>query len=130
MLIPPTQRLLRRIGRPLMVVALVLGSGYALVGSVLQTEPLVAMTAAIETADVAHALVLVRSHDPRRVPAGQLNAVVLNERDLDVLINHVAHRRQGYTCHIARAVRDLGVDKIEQHIEIVRGCFLRGKCSR
>ena len=66
-----------------------------LVNAVLQPEPTVSLTAEIDQSDIGRVLGVVRQHDPRRIPPGLLDTVVLGERDLDVLINHFAYRRIG-----------------------------------
>jgi len=49
----------------------------------------------VRLADVQHALAVVRTHDPRRAPPGQVTAAALNESDLALLMNHGAHRAFG-----------------------------------
>jgi hypothetical protein len=49
----------------------------------------------IRVADVAHALALARQHDPRQSRPGQLTQISLTERDIDLLLNHAAHRLLG-----------------------------------
>ena len=69
------------------------------------TAALVALTAALQgtptvtlnqppaVADVARALSLLRTHDPRRARPGAVRAVQVSERDLEVLFNHATLRR-------------------------------------
>ena len=76
-------------------------AAWLLARGVLRDEPAVAAATDIEPADIARVLALVRAHDPRRLPPGQLDAVVLGERDLDVLINHFAYRRLGVTARVS-----------------------------
>ena len=64
----------------------------ALVAAV-QPEPAVALTAEVSQNDVASALALLRAHDPRRAVPGVVQRVLLNERDLELLLNHAAARR-------------------------------------
>ncbi len=84
-----------------MLCAALPAAAWLLARGVLQDEPSVSVTAEIAPTDIAHMLALVRAHDPRRVPPGQLSAVVLNERDLDVLINHFAYRRLGVPARVS-----------------------------
>jgi hypothetical protein len=42
--------------------------------------------------DVARAMAVLRTHDPRQQRPGSVNAVALSVRDLDVLLNHAARR--------------------------------------
>lgn len=45
--------------------------------------------------DVQRVMEIARTHDPRRATPGQLTAVALTERDMDLLLNHAAHRALG-----------------------------------
>lgn len=45
--------------------------------------------------DVQRVLDIARTHDPRRATPGQVTAVALTERDMDLLLNHAAHRALG-----------------------------------
>jgi len=45
--------------------------------------------------DVQRVLDIARTHDPRRATPGQVTAVALTERDIDLLLNHAAHRALG-----------------------------------
>ncbi len=66
----------------------------------LQREPMViSLQDEPDAQDVARALALLRAHDPRRSVAGQVSALRLNERDLEVLLNQAAVR------HFAAASR-------------------------
>jgi hypothetical protein len=58
----------------------------------LRSEPIVAMQPMPEPADVARALSLVQAHDPRRAQPGAVSALRLNERELDLLLNHAGAR--------------------------------------
>lgn len=46
----------------------------------------------VSPADIDRAVALVRQHDPRYAPPGQLQGAVLNERDLDLLVRYAARR--------------------------------------
>jgi hypothetical protein len=45
--------------------------------------------------DVQRVMDIARTHDPRRTMPGQITAVALTERDMDLLLNHAAHRALG-----------------------------------
>lgn len=45
--------------------------------------------------DVARVLDIARAHDPRKAPVGVTSALAVTERDLDLLLNHAAHRWLG-----------------------------------
>ncbi|MGL6111190.1 MAG: hypothetical protein ACRC2B_13935, partial [Rubrivivax sp.] len=49
----------------------------------------------VAAADVDRAVAMLRQYDPRRAPPGQLNAVSLTERDVDLLVRHAARRWLG-----------------------------------
>ena len=74
--------------------ALLLSAGAALaaLSAALQSEPSVALRSELTDADVAHAIGLLRTHDPRRADPGRLTMAIVGERDLDVLLNHAARR--------------------------------------
>jgi hypothetical protein len=78
-------------------------TGWLLARGLLHDEARVTATADIAPGDIAHLLALVRAHDPRREPPGQLGAVVLSERDLDVLLNLFAYRRLGAPARVQLA---------------------------
>jgi hypothetical protein len=65
----------------------VLAAWLALAGA-----PAVAERSEVAFGEVAHALAVARSHDPRRAVPGQAARVSLTERDLELLLNHAAHR--------------------------------------
>ena len=58
----------------------------------LQGEPSVSLQADPDAADVARALSLARTHDPRHARPGMLSALRVNEREVEVLLNHGAVR--------------------------------------
>lgn len=83
--------------RPLRALALVLLTVLVLLPAVLlaltwQRQPLVAGDTAIDPADVARAVALLRTHDPRRARPGVVSGIALSERDIDVLLGHGARR--------------------------------------
>jgi hypothetical protein len=95
---------------------------WLLARGVVQDEPTVAFTADIDSSDIARVLALVKAHDPRRVLPGQLDAVVLGERDLDVLINHFAYRRLGAPTRVTLAP---GVAALEASVHLPPNPFGR-----
>ena len=60
--------------------------------AMLQAEPAVATSQDLNHEDVARALSLLRTHDPRQAQAGVVSSALVSERDLEVLLNHAAHR--------------------------------------
>ncbi len=64
----------------------------ALLSVLLQGQPTVASQPALDPADVQRALQLLKAHDPRRVQPGQMQAVSLSARELELLINHGGRR--------------------------------------
>ena len=75
-------------GAVLMLGALVL----AMLAAAVQGEPAVSLQPDPQAEDVARALAMVRTHDPRRASPGAVSALWLSERELDILLNHAAHR--------------------------------------
>lgn len=75
--------------------ALLVAMAAALVAltAALQGEPTVALYQAPAVGDVARALRLLRAHDPRHARPGALSAAQVDERDLELLLNHAALRR-------------------------------------
>ena len=49
----------------------------------------------VALADVQHALAVARSHDPRNAEPGKLTSASVTERDVELLLNHAAHRMLG-----------------------------------
>ena len=68
-------------------------AGLLALTAALQAEPSVALYQPPAVADVARALSLLRTHDPRRARPGAVSAVQVGERDLELLLNHAALRR-------------------------------------
>lgn len=67
----------------------------ALMALAVDREPAVPDRADISLADVNHALAVARSHDPRRSVPGRLTQITVTERDIELLLNHGAHRLLG-----------------------------------
>ena len=72
------------------LVVLLLIAGLALEGS-----PRVERRSDISAADIERAVTLLRQHDPRRTLPGQVRRVTLEQRDLDLLVDHAAQRGFG-----------------------------------
>jgi hypothetical protein len=75
-------------------VALLAAAGLAL-ALALQRSPSVPQRDEVSTADIDRAVALLRQHDPRRLPYGQLRVLALSERDADLLVLHAARRWLG-----------------------------------
>ena len=60
--------------------------------AMLQAEPTVLASQEVNHEDVARALSLLRTHDPRQATAGAVSSAQVRERDLEILLNHAAHR--------------------------------------
>ncbi len=60
--------------------------------AMLQAEPAVALSQDVNHEDVARALSLLRTHDPRQARAGVVSSALVRERDVEVLLNHAARR--------------------------------------
>ena len=71
---------------------LVTASVAAALMAMLQAEPAVLVSQDINHEDVARALSLLRTHDPRQARAGVVSSALVRERDVEVLLNHAAHR--------------------------------------
>lgn len=74
--------------------ALLLAAGVA-VALAVEGAPRVAQRDEVSTADIDRAVALLRQHDPRRLPYGQLRVLALTERDIDLLVLHAARRWLG-----------------------------------
>ncbi len=85
----PMKPILRLAGWALLL--LVLAVVVALMAA-LQSEPAVLLHRQLAPDDVARAVELARAHDPRRAMPGRVSAANLDERDVDVLLNHAAQR--------------------------------------
>lgn len=84
------KRLLRWLAGLLLAALLVLG---VLLGAALQGEPAVVLQQEPGLADAARAVELLRTHDPRHAVPGRASAAQLNERDVELLLNHAARSR-------------------------------------
>ena len=60
--------------------------------AMLQAEPTAVGGADVDHEDVARALSLLRTHDPRQALPGVVSSALVRERDLEVLLSHGAHR--------------------------------------
>lgn len=65
-----------------------------------EREPRVPRRDQVSPADVDRAVAVLRQHDPRRAPPGQLRALSLTERDLDLLVQHGARRWLGVDARV------------------------------
>lgn len=75
----------------LAVLAATLAVALAL-GAALQHEPQVSQTQDLGHDDVARALSLLRTHDPRHARPGVVSTALVRERDVEVLLSHGARR--------------------------------------
>ena len=79
--------------RGLALAVLLLAAGVlAALTAALQAEPTVAVAQDVNHEDVARALSLLRTHDPRSASPGVVTSAWVHERDVEVLLNHAAHR--------------------------------------
>lgn len=85
----PLRVLLRGVG--VLVLALVLAVP-VLVLLALEDAPRVPPRESLSHADVARAVALLQAQDPRRRAEPGLRLLALGERDVDLLLNHAAHR--------------------------------------
>ena len=67
----------------------------ALLAATLQHQALVPQAGDVGPDDVARAVSLLRTHDPRQARPGQVSTALLSQRDLDVLLSHGLHRWLG-----------------------------------
>ena len=77
---------------------LVLAAGVTsllLAGLALEGAPRVERRGDVSAADIDRAVTLLRQHDPRRALPGQVRRVTLEQRDLDLLVDHAAQRGFG-----------------------------------
>ena len=79
----------------LIATSLLLGLGGAVLWLATDRTPWVSERSDLRFTDVQRVLEIARAHDPRRAIPGQVTAVALTERDLDLLLNHAAHRALG-----------------------------------
>ena len=79
--------------RGLALALLLLTAGVlAALTAMLQPEPTVTAAQDVNHEDVARALSLLRAHDPRESRPGVVSSALVHERDVEVLLNHAAHR--------------------------------------
>lgn len=64
----------------------------AVLSAALQREPAVVNATELAPDDVARAVSLLRTHDPRHAVPGRVSAAVLQARELEVLLSHGARR--------------------------------------
>ena len=76
----------------LLLAVLVLGLLAAIVAAALQREPRVMAGQEVSLEDVARALSLLRTHDPRQARPGEVSTALVRERDIEVLLGHGARR--------------------------------------
>lgn len=76
----------------LLLGVLVLGLLAAIVAAALQREPRVMASPDVALEDVARALSLLRTHDPRQARPGEVSTALVLERDIEVLLGHGARR--------------------------------------
>ena len=60
--------------------------------AMLQAEPAVVVSQDLNHEDVARALSLLRTHDPRQARAGVVSSALVRERDVELLLNHATRR--------------------------------------
>ncbi|HOM14375.1 MAG TPA: hypothetical protein PLB41_13765 [Rubrivivax sp.] len=76
-------------------VAAVLAAAALVFALAIEPEPRVPQRDEVSTADIDRAVALVKLHDPRRLPYGQLRVLTLGERDVDLLVRHAVRRWLG-----------------------------------
>lgn len=64
----------------------------ALLAAALQSTPLVDTAREVDVDDIARALSLLRTHDPRHARPGVVSAALVRERDVEVMLGHAAQR--------------------------------------
>ena len=79
----------------LIAFSLLLVVGLAGLGLATDRTATVSKRSDLRYTDVQRVLDIARTHDPRRATPGQMTAVALTERDIDLLLNHAAHRALG-----------------------------------
>ena len=81
------------------VAAVLLAAGVA-AALAIEGAPRVPQRDEVSTDDIDRAVALLRQHDPRRLPYGQLRALTLTERDIDLLVLHAARRWLGAAARV------------------------------
>lgn len=90
--------------RRLLASLAVLGTGVALAAvALLDPEPAVALQTEPEAQDIARALALLRTHDPRAAAGPAQRSLWLRARELDVLAGHAAARRGDVSARVQLA---------------------------
>lgn len=79
------------VGLAMLMGLLLVAAGLAATAA-LQPEPSVSTPDTLSHQDIARALALLRQHDPRRAAPGRVRTLVLQDRDLEVLLGHAAQR--------------------------------------
>ena len=87
----------------------------------LDGAPQVAPHDEVAVQDVARAVALLRAQDPRRLPDGTPRVVALRERDVELLLNHAAHRWLGSRVGVAL---ERGVASVHTSTPLVAGLWL------
>ena len=116
------RRLLRAlaVGAAVLVLALALAVPAALLLA-LEGSPRVLPRDDLSHADVARALAQLQAQDPRRRAEPGLRLLALGERDLDLVLNHVAHRWLGSAMDV-RIER--GLATVQASVELPAGRWL------
>lgn len=87
----------------------------------IEPEPRVPQRGEASTADVDRAVALVKLHDPRRLPYGQLRVLTLGERDVDLLVLYGARRWLDAPTRVQLAAGRL---RLQASIALPRGRWL------
>lgn len=116
--IRPLRVLLRGVG--VLVLALVLAVP-VMVLLALEDTPRVPPRESLSHADVARALALLQAQDPRRRAEPGLRLLALGERDLDLLLNHAAHRWIGSAVDVRL---ERGRATLQSSVELPAGRWL------
>lgn len=103
------------------VVAVVLAAAALALALAVADEPSVPQRDEVSTADIDRALALLRQHDPRRLPYGQLRELSLSEREIDLLVLHAARRWLGARTHLKLGAERL---QLQASMQAPYGCWL------
>ena len=85
----------KRLRRALIAASLLLATGVTALWLASSRTASVSERSDLRYTDVQRVMDIARTHDPRRAVPGQVTAVALTERDMDLLLNHAAHRALG-----------------------------------
>lgn len=93
-------------GRRLLLLGLALAGLFAAAmfaawGLAVESDPRVPAAGRVQPADIERALMLARGHDPRRQRGGFVRALVADERDVALLLQHAAARWAGARTRVA-----------------------------